>query len=152
MSELIIRKAVAADLPVLLEFEQGIIAWERPFDPTLKPGSISYYDLGAMLQNTNAMIMVAEIGGKVIGSGYARIDPAKPYLRHEQYAYLGFMYVLPEYRGRGINKKIIDALKEWSSTQNIKEFRLEVYADNDPAIKAYEKIGFRKHMIEMRLE
>jgi GNAT superfamily N-acetyltransferase len=61
------------------------------------------------------------------------------------------MYVLPEYRGKGINKKIIEHLKNWASLQNIKELRLEVYYKNIPAIKAYEKIGFSKHMLEMRL-
>jgi len=32
MKEIIIRKAATRDLPTLLEFEQGIIATERPFD------------------------------------------------------------------------------------------------------------------------
>ena len=62
------------------------------------------------------------------------------------------MYVLPAYRGKGINKKIVQALQLWAVTQNVFEFRLEVYYGNEPAIKAYEKIGFSKHMIEMRLE
>jgi GNAT superfamily N-acetyltransferase len=39
-----------------------------------------------------------------IDAGYARIEQAKPYLKHTAYAYLGFMYVLPAYRGKGINK------------------------------------------------
>lgn len=36
MHQIIIRKAHANDLEKLLEFEQGIITAERPFDPTLK--------------------------------------------------------------------------------------------------------------------
>ena len=58
--------------------------------------------------------------------------------------------MLPEYRGQGINKKIIDALKKWTATQGINEFRLEVYYGNDSAIKAYEKIGFSRYSLEMR--
>jgi GNAT superfamily N-acetyltransferase len=56
-------------------------------------------------------VVVAEAGNKIIASGYARIDRSRPFLRHSSHAYLGFMYVLPEYRGQGINKRIIDALK-----------------------------------------
>ena len=37
-----IRKAHPDDLEKLLEFEQGIISAERPFDPTLKEGKIHY--------------------------------------------------------------------------------------------------------------
>ena len=42
---MITREATLKDLHTLLEFEQGIIAAERPFDGTLKEGEIHYYDL-----------------------------------------------------------------------------------------------------------
>jgi len=150
MGEIKIRKALAIDLGQLLVFEQGVIKTERPFDPTLKSGPVNYYDLEAMLAAPNVELVVAEINNKIIGSGYARIDRSQSFLKHTHHAYLGFMYVLPEYRGQGINKKIIDVLKTWAALQNITEFRLEVYYDNLSAIKAYEKIGFKKHILEMR--
>ena len=62
------------------------------------------------------------------------------------------MYVEPAHRGKGVNQKIIVALKTWAVTQNVTECRLQVYYDNLPAIKAYEKIGFNKLMIIMRSE
>jgi ribosomal protein S18 acetylase RimI-like enzyme len=145
-----IRKALAIDLGQLLVFEQGVIKTERPFDPTLRPDPVNYYDLEAMLAAPNVELVVAEINNRIIGSGYARVDRSESFLKHTHHAYLGFMYVLPEYRGQGINKKIIDVLKNWAALQNITEFRLEVYYHNIPAIKAYEKIGFKRHMLEMR--
>jgi ribosomal protein S18 acetylase RimI-like enzyme len=145
-----IRKALAIDLGQLLVFEQGVIKTERPFDPTLRPDPVNYYDLEAMLAAPNVELVVAEINNRIIGSGYARVDRSESFLKHTHHAYLGFMYVLPEYRGQGINKKIIDVLKNWAALQNITEFRLEVYYDNVSAVKAYEKIGFKKHMLEMR--
>jgi ribosomal protein S18 acetylase RimI-like enzyme len=61
------------------------------------------------------------------------------------------MYTDDQYRGMGINAKIVEALKSWSLERKFKEIRLTVYNDNLPAIKAYEKVGFKKHIIEMRL-
>lgn len=145
-----IRKATLDDLEQLLVFEQDLIKFERPFDPTVKPDPVNYYDLKAMLTGSHIEVAVAEIKNTVIGSGYARIDKSKPFLKHENHAYLGFMYVLPEYRGKGINKQIIDHLKNWAASQKVNEFRLEVYYDNDSAVKAYEKIGFSRHSLEMR--
>ncbi len=78
------------------------------------------------------------------------LKDAQPYLRHKQYAYLGFMYVVPEHRGKGINQKIVDALKRWTKDQGIAEMRLEVYCNNLPAKRAYEKIGFGQLLITMR--
>ena len=150
MNEVKIRKASLDDLEQLMIFEQDLIKTERPFDPTLKPDPIKYYDLKSLITSPLAEVVVAETDNKVIASGYARIDRSKPFLKHSTHAYLGFMYVLPEYRGQGINKQIMDALKNWAISQNITEFSLEVYYDNISAIKAYEKIGFSKYILEMR--
>jgi ribosomal protein S18 acetylase RimI-like enzyme len=151
MDQITIRKASLQDLDTLFRFEQGVITAERPFDTTLKTGNIHYYELEEMITATHIEIVVAELAGELIGSGYARIEKAKHYLQHEHHAYLGFMYVDPDHRGKGVNKKIIDALKNWAISQNITEFRLDVYANNASAIKAYEKAGFNSHMVEMRM-
>ncbi len=151
MKQIFIRKAVLTDLERLLEFEQGVIAAERPYDPTLRKEKINYYNIEKMINAADVEIVVAELDEVIIGSGYARIENAKPYLQHQQHAYLGFMYVDPNHRGKGVNKKIIDALVEWCTLQNITELRLDVYQMNEAAINAYEKVGFAKHMIAMRM-
>ncbi len=151
MNQIIIRKATVGDLEELYLFEQGIIEAERPFDVTLKNENIYYYELEDMINASNVEVLVASFKNEIIASGYARIEKAKQYLKHETHAYLGFMYVQPAYRGKGINKMIIEALKKWAHSQHVNELRLDVYFNNVAAIKAYEKIGFKAHMIEMRL-
>jgi GNAT superfamily N-acetyltransferase len=152
MSKINIRQARLEDLNILLEFEQGIITAERPYDPTLKEGKINYYDIEKMITAAHIEVVVAEIGALIVGSGYARIEAAKPYLKHDNYAYLGFMYTDPQHRGKGVNAIIIEALKEWCLSQKITELRLDVYNDNPSAIRAYEKVGFKKHLLNMRVE
>jgi GNAT superfamily N-acetyltransferase len=152
MSEISIRDAEPKDLPVLLQFEQGIVKAERPFDPTLAEDPISYYDIKNLITNDNSKVIVAIIGEKIVGSGFAIILKASTYLAHEKYVNLHFMYTDPEYRGKGVNSLIIEELKKWAHSKDLFEIRLTVYQDNFPAIKAYEKVGFKKHIIEMRLE
>jgi len=149
-TEVMVRPAGLKELPILLQFEQGIVATERLFDPTLKKGAISYYDLEALIKSADAEVLVAVMGGEIIGSGYAQMKSALPYLDHSFYAHLGFMYVKPEYRGRGVNQKILEALKQWSISKKLTEMRLDVYVDNEMARKAYEKTGFIPHMLLMR--
>lgn len=147
-----LRTATLEDLPVLLEFEQEIIKAERPFDVTIKERTISYYDIGEMIQDPKSHVVVAEADHKIVASGYAIPKKARPYLNHDLYAYLGFMYTDEDFRGMGINAQIVDELKRWSQQEGYKEIRLTVYNENLSAIKAYEKVGFKKHIIEMRLE
>jgi GNAT superfamily N-acetyltransferase len=152
MRDLILRPAVVEELPILLQFEQGVILAERPFDKTLKPEHITYYNIKQLIESTSSEVIVAVFKGEIIGSAYIDIKKAKPYLKHAKYGYLGFMYVNPDFRGKGINKLIINELKKWAKSRNIVELRLDVYDGNHPAIKAYEKVGFSKHLINMRLE
>ena len=151
-NNILIRKATFADLPVLLEFEQAIIEHERSFDLTLKESKISYYDLRGMISAKEVEILVAVVQGQIIGSGYLHIMQSEIYLKHKKNAYLGFMYVVPEWRRRGINKRIISGLFDWSLSKDISEIRLDVYSQNTSAIKAYEKVGFTKNLVEMRMK
>jgi GNAT superfamily N-acetyltransferase len=145
-----IRTATLADVAVLREFEQGIIAAERPFDPTLADDPIRYYNIPALIESASAEMVVAEREGRAIGCGHAQIRIAEPYLAHREYAHVGLIYVCPEERGQGVSLLIIAALEAWARSRGIDEVRLEVYADNAAAVRAYEKAGFVQHMIVMR--
>ncbi len=151
MDKVIIRQANIKDLPVLLEFEQELIKAERPFDVTIRPDPVSYYDLKEYVNSKDVAVVVAELNGAIISSGYAHAKKARPYLDHGEYAYLGFMYTLPAYRGQGVNQKIVSYLKNWATEKGLNEMRLTVYHKNLPAIRAYEKVDFECHITEMRL-
>ena len=148
----IIREATAADLPMLLDFEQALIAYERPFAPNLRKDKISYYDLSAYIKAEDIRIVVAEMAGELVGSGYALIKENKAYKAPQYYVYLGFMYVIPEYRGQGINGQIMNDLIDWGKAQSYTEVQLDVYAENESAIKAYAKAGLVPEILTMRLD
>ncbi len=146
-----IRLATRDDLPTLLQFEQGIIAAERPYDDLLKPDPISYYDIGEMIDADDAAVMVIEIDGELVASGYAKKRRSRHYTSPDWHAFLGFMYVSPEHRGHGLNRMLVDGLHGWAREQGLTEVRLTVYPGNTSAIRAYEKQGFEPYLVEMRL-
>ncbi|MDR0266138.1 MAG: GNAT family N-acetyltransferase [Sphingobacterium sp.] len=148
----IIRQARENEVDTLIEFEQGIVEAERPFDNTLKEGEIHYYDLLELIRSEEAEVLVAVVEDQLVGSGYAKLLDAKPYQKFKKYAYLGFMYVKPAYRGQGINKLILERLISWAKEKNISEVRLQVYDENTIAKNAYRKVGFKPNLLEMRME
>ncbi|MBU2605801.1 MAG: GNAT family N-acetyltransferase [Alphaproteobacteria bacterium] len=147
----LVRSARQDDLPVLLAFEQGIITAERPYDHTLKPDPISYYDIAELIASDDAEVAVIELDGQVVASGFAMRKVSKAYVQDEHHAYLGFMYVRPDYRGRSLNQHLLAHLSGWAKANDLHEIRLTVYSDNAPAIRAYEKARFTSHIVEMRL-
>jgi ribosomal protein S18 acetylase RimI-like enzyme len=149
---IIIRPARGQDLPTLLSFEQSLITAERPFDPTFKTGTFHYYDLAAFIDDPDTQLLVAEVNQQIIASGYVTIREGKHYNAFTHHGFMGFMYTVPEYRGQGINQLIIQELTKWAVERNITELRLQVYDENEPAIMAYEKAGFKKLLVEMRAD
>jgi len=147
----IVRKATKKDLPVLMEFMNGLVEAERPMDPTIKDGHVVYYDLSEIMSNEESDLFVVELNNELVASGYAKIKDDRPYLKHKKQGYLGFMFVPKKHRGNGYNKLIMDALLKWCKNRNISEIRLDVYEDNPSAIRAYEKAGLKKHLITMRM-
>ncbi|MGJ8679262.1 GNAT family N-acetyltransferase [Paraglaciecola sp.] len=151
MSDIKIRAAVEADLPTLKGFEQGIISTERPFNDCLKSEHFCYYDLAALIKSDASTVMVAQCNDEIIASGYARIKESKAHLTHDQHIYLGFMFVAQEYRGKGVNQLVVEALITWGKSLGFSDFYLEAYAQNHSATAAYQKLGFEPSLVELKL-
>lgn len=147
-----IRKATNDGLDKLQEFKLGLIAAEMPMDPTIHPDTTSYYAFKPLIDGPDSTLLVAEIDGEIVASGYAKIKEDRPYLTHKYYGYLGFMFVPEEHRGNGYNGMVTDALIDWCKDKGLDEIRLDVYSVNQAAIRAYEKSGFKPHLLCMRLD
>lgn len=151
MEDIVFRTATINDKAALLRLEQLVVDAERPFNSHLKQPNAKYYDLDSLLSDSNATLIVGEVEGNIIATGYAQIRHSKPSLTYSSHAYLGFMYVAPNFRGVGVNRAIIDTLINWSKLHNITDFHLDVYSSNQAAIKAYEKVGFKSSLMAMTL-
>ena len=148
----ITRKATLSDLPILLEFEQSLIEAERPMDSQIKDGDISYYSISDLIKESESEVYIVEVENEIVASGYAKIKDDYDYLKHKKQGYLGFMFVPEKHRGNGYNQLVLDALLAWCKKRDVFEIRLDVYDVNEPALKAYSKAGFKKHLINMRLD
>ena len=146
------RPAKIDDLKALQEFEQGIIKVERPLDPFLKAGRIYYYNIEELITVEDVNLLVAVSNNEIIGSGYVRIEKSSEYHKNKKIGYVGFIYVKPEFRGKRISTIILESLKHWAKKRGLNELRLDVYHNNTSAITSYERFGFNKSMINMRME
>ncbi|MFT4573241.1 GNAT family N-acetyltransferase [Marinomonas primoryensis] len=144
------RDANFNDRPKLLALEQALIEAERPFNKLTKVDA-TYHDLDALISVADTLFLVVEIDGQIVATGYVQICASKTYLQHSHHGYLGFMYVVPQCRGQGLNKKLLEKLIVWGQERGIRDFYLEVYTQNNVAIKAYEKVGFTSSVVEMKL-
>ncbi len=145
------RQAVITDIEQLFALEQKVVEAERPYNADIKKNKPIYYDMKHLITKDDSYLLVAEDKGEIVGTGYSQIQMSKQSLEHKKHAYLGFMYVSPQYRGKGLNKTIMQKLISWSKNQGVNNHYLEVYSGNTSAIRAYEKTGFKPCLIEMKL-
>lgn len=95
----------------------------------------SYNVLKQELENDKTKYIIAKEKNKVVGfAGISVIFDE---------ATLNNIVVKKSYRGRGIGGELLETLIELCSDLNLKSFTLEVNVENTPAIKLYEKFGFK---------
>ena len=96
-------------------------------------------DLYTVYQQTHAMYWVVEgSDGKIYGGG-----GLSPLQGDHNCLEIQKMYFLPEVRGMGFAKKILDLAFEFTAQQGLQSCYLETTKNLWQAVKLYEKSGFR---------
>lgn len=125
MADLIVRRAEAKDVDRIAELEIQCFTtpWSR---------ESVYQDV---VENKRALYLVAEIEGIVIGYAgiWSIVDEG----------HITNVAVAPEFRQHHIGSAIIAVLLEVTEEAGIERHTLEVRRSNEPAIKLYEKYGFK---------
>jgi ribosomal protein S18 acetylase RimI-like enzyme len=82
--------------------------------------------------------------------GWILIGASKDQLTEKKYGFIYELFVLEEFRGNGISKRLMESGMEHFKQDGYSEVRLSVYAGNQ-AIKLYEKMGFKNRTITMSM-
>jgi ribosomal protein S18 acetylase RimI-like enzyme len=74
--------------------------------------------------------------------GHRPVGNCVCFLRDEA-AWLAAVYVSPAYRGQGLLDELAERCADWARGRGMSVLRLEVHEDNQPAQRAYARLGFR---------
>jgi ribosomal protein S18 acetylase RimI-like enzyme len=81
-------------------------------------------------------------------ASFARDGEDREKLRHKGLMFT--MYVLKEFRGRGIAKELLeDLIKKVKAIPDIEQINLIVISNNEKAKQLYEKFGFKRYGTEL---
>lgn len=108
-----------------------------------KPGTV-YYDkttdeLFELFQQPKSIYYVALIDDDIVGGGGIYPSEGLP----EGTCELVKMYLLPEARGIGLGKRIIEECLEFARENGYQQVYIESMPELENALKVYEKFGFK---------
>lgn len=156
--ELHIRVAGPQDLPALGRLGADLMRIHHAFDaqrflpPGEQPEAGYGAFLGAQLATPEALVLVAERAGSIVGYVYAAIEPESFKELRARAGYIHDILVADDTRGSGAGARLLEAAVQWVRAQGVPRVLLWTAAPNAKARKLFEAHGFRATMVEMTRE
>jgi ribosomal protein S18 acetylase RimI-like enzyme len=155
MHDVTLRPGSAADLPLLEPLwiavhhqHQDVMPELAPYvtDPETWRERRALYE--TLLARPDTVLVLADAGDVPVGYGLAHVMPASgtwladTWRTGERIGEIESLGVLPEWRGRGIGGRLLDALEEALTASGVRDLVLGALPGNTDAIRLYERRGF----------
>jgi len=137
MTDLIIRPAVASDVPVILQLIRGLAEYERaPEQVVCDEARLRESLFGA---KPDAEVLLASIGQ--VPAGFAVFFHNYSTWWGRRGLFLEDLFVRPDMRGRGIGKALLRSLARVAKERECARMEWQVLDWNQPAIDFYKSLG-----------
>jgi ribosomal protein S18 acetylase RimI-like enzyme len=154
----VIRPAVAKDVPELGRLGAMLVAAHHAFDPKRffpsNDGTAAGYGgfLRSQLEEADAVVVVAEHNGAVVGYAYASVEGYDFMALRGPAGVLHDILVHPAHRGQGVGRMLLDATLLRLKEKGVPRVVLLTAERNEGAQRLFASIGFRRTMVEMTRE
>lgn len=132
-----IRYADKSDVPIIFSLIKKLAEYEKLSDKVLTTEEKLE---GSIFGNEKFVeILIAEFDGKAVG--YALFFKNYSTFLGKAGIYLEDLFVLPDYRGKGIGKSLLKKVISIAKERDYGRVEWSVLDWNEPAIEFYQKIG-----------
>ena len=153
-----IRRAQARDADTLGTLGVSLMRAHFVFDPQrfLSPGE--HADRGyasflrAQLDNNDSAIFVAEMDGRTVGYVFAGLEPLSWKELRGPAGFIHDVVIEEPARGAGAGTALVDAAMAWLRDRGAPRVLLWTAEHNQGAQRLFERLGFRRTMVEMTRE
>jgi ribosomal protein S18 acetylase RimI-like enzyme len=157
MDDVIVRPARREDLGAVARLAGKLLRQHHGFDarrfflPERVEEGYAWW-LGRELGDEEVVILVAARGNAIVGYTYGRIEERDWNMLLDAHGALHDIWVEPEERGRGVARRLVEATLAALTEKGAPRVVLHTAANNPGATAFFEKLGFRRTMIEMTRE
>lgn len=87
-------------------------------------------------------VLVVEAAGRLLGFSELSIRSHAEGCTTGRVGYLEGWYVVPEARGQGVGRALVEAAEDWARAQGCTEFASDTEIDNERSAAAHRALGF----------
>ncbi len=146
-----IRAAEARDLPRAVDLWGELAHFHAQLDDAfaLSRGWRRAYEeyLGCLLGREDALVVVAECGGELVGLAVGRITLLPAFFRRRRRGYIQDVYTREGYRRQGVGRALVARLEAWMRERGVRRVELTAAAGNAQADAFWERRGYRVYMV-----
>lgn len=138
----IIRESSLEDTEVLDKLLTLLIRDEKKYDSNINEEFVVENFYENIINKDCNIIYVAEEDNKIVGYLYGYIKENDVTL--ENTAVLDALYVIDEYRNKGVATSLVNGFKSWSRENNARYIEVQVLNKNIDAFNLYKMLGFNE--------
>lgn len=154
----LIRRAELRDVAALGRLGASLVRAHHGFDsqrfltpePRVEEGYAHF--LGTQLAEEDVAVFVAERAGTIICYVYAGVESRSWKELRDVAGFIHDVVVEPAERGAGVGTRLIETAAEWLATRGVPRVMLWTAEKNQDAQRLFERLGFRRTMVEMTRE
>lgn len=151
-----IRRAVAADLPMLAQFGAQLFRQHYEYDARrffiAEPLAEQHAQFFAQqLDDLAAVVLIAEKDAQVVGYAFVRLEPESFVDASAASVWLHDIYLDATARGAKLGQRLLQAAVAAARSLGSSSLMLSVSPHNTIAQTFFQQQGFRPTMLEMRL-
>jgi ribosomal protein S18 acetylase RimI-like enzyme len=154
----LIRPAEPSDISALGRLGAALVRAHHAFDahrfltptPGLEEGYAHF--LRTQLAQADVAIFVAERAGAIVGYVYAAVEPRSWKELRDVAGFIHDVVVAPGARRSGVGRRLIETAAAWLAGRSVPRVMLWTAEQNQEAQRLFERLGFRRTMIEMTRE
>lgn len=151
-----IRLATRKDLTRLGMLWQSLMREHETYEPRFQmhPKAAQRWkeDLSDWLHLPFHRVLVADIEGQTIGFIHAFLGHAPVLEQERSHVYIQELYVLPDFRGLGGGKNLVQAVLGWGQKEGAEQAKLTFLAQNELGARFWSSLGFRSFAVISHLE
>ena len=150
--DLLVRPAREEDLPAAMELFEELDRHQhgwRVFEPRpTRAGEAEARYRSGLTTDADAMLVVAERGGQVVGMAFARVDVLSS-ISDDRVAELSNVVVRREARSQGIGRALVAQVGRWAASRGAGRLAIRTYSENLEALAFWEHLGFQPRYVQM---